>query len=88
MDLFDHVDLIICRINPYSKDQIESENINAVNGKDWMVEDENVKFADSVATLLTDNEKRLSIGKNGSDFIKCNFTWDVARKKFEELLIE
>ena len=73
---------------PVVTTNIGAENINAVNGKDWMVEDENVRFADSVATLLTDNEKRLSIGKNGSDFIKCNFTWDVARKKFEELLIE
>ena len=45
-------------------------------------------MVDSVATLLTDNGKRLLIGKNGSDFIKSNFTWDVARKKFEELLME
>lgn len=73
---------------PVVTTNIGAENINAVNGKDWMVEDENIRFADSVATLLTDNGKRLLIGKNGSDFIKSNFTWDVARKKFEELLME
>ena len=67
---------------------IGAENINAVNGKDWIVADDNSEFADWVTDLLTDEANRYLIGKNGSDFIKDNFTWNVARKKFEELLIE
>lgn len=73
---------------PIVTTSIGAENINAVNGKDWIVADDNSEFADWVTDLLTDEANRCLIGKNGSDFIKDNFTWNVARKKFEELLIE
>jgi len=71
---------------PVVTTSIGAENINALSGKDWLVEDSNEKFADQVAELLLDDAKGCTIGKNGSDFIKNNFTWDVARRKFEELL--
>lgn len=73
---------------PIVTTSIGAENINAVNGKDWIVADDHSEFAERVADLLADEANRCFIGKNGSDFIKDNFTWDVARKKFEELLIE
>lgn len=73
---------------PVVTTSIGAENINAVNGKDWIVQDDSAKYADSIADLLTNDAKRCLIGKNGSDFIRNNFTWSVARKKFEELLIE
>ena len=73
---------------PIVTTSIGAENINAVNGKDWIVADDHSEFADGVADLLADEANRCFIGKNGSDFIKDNFTWNVARKKFEELLIE
>lgn len=73
---------------PIVTTSIGAENINAVNDKDWIVADDNSEFADGVADLLTDEANRCLIGKNGSDFIKDNFTWDAARKKFEELLMK
>lgn len=42
---------------------IGAENINAVNGKDWIVADDNSEFADWVTDLLTDEANRYLIGK-------------------------
>lgn len=65
---------------------IGAENIDAINGKDWIVEDTSDRFANCVTELLLNDKKRFVIGKNGSDFIRDNFTWDVTKEKFKELL--
>ncbi len=43
---------------PIVTTSIGAENINVVNGKDWIVADDNSEFADWVTDLLTDEANR------------------------------
>ena len=38
--------------------------------------------------LLSDENKRQIIGKNANEFIKKNFTWQVAKEKFQAIFEE
>lgn len=71
---------------PIVTTSIGAENINATDGVDWLIADDNEKFAQNVVRLLCDDKTRVEIGKNGSEFIGNNFTWDIAKIQFEELL--
>lgn len=73
---------------PIVTTSIGAENINAINGKDWFVEDTDYKFIQKVVELLTneDIEKKCSI--EARNFILNNFTWEVARKKLKRILDE
>lgn len=71
---------------PVVTTSIGAENIGAINGNDWIISDSDIDFAKSVIALLKDDGKRIKVGKNGSDFIRNNFTWEVAKKQFEKLL--
>lgn len=65
---------------------IGAENIDAENGHDWLVVDESERFADQVVSLLHNSEKRLKIGRNGSLFVKKEFSWSVAKERFNSLI--
>lgn len=65
---------------------VGAENIDAIDGKDWLVVDKNDCFADTVVKLLCEKDYRLRIGKNGSNYIRNNFTWMVAQNGFQKLL--
>ena len=67
---------------PIVTTSIGAENINAKPNVDWLVEDTNDCFANSVIELLSDNEKRRRIGLSGSVFVRENFTWTTARNQF------
>lgn len=71
---------------PVITTDIGAENINAQSGKDWLVEDSDNGFANTVIELLVDDDKRKSIGRNGSIFVRENFTWDVTKNQFDVLL--
>ena len=71
---------------PVVTTDIGAENINAENGKEWIIENNEEKFADAICSLLKDKEKRQTIGKNGRKYIENNWTWDVAKNEFEILL--
>ena len=65
---------------------IGAENIDAENMKEWIVEDNPKEFSKAVVKILDDKKLQREIGKNGSNFINANYTWNVTKKKFEELL--
>lgn len=73
---------------PVVTSTIGAENINAVNGHDWIIADKDDDFANAIVELLIDDKKREYIGKNGSNYIAQNFTWDLAKKRFEALFMD
>lgn len=73
---------------PIVTTSIGAENINAVNRKEWVIADTEQAFSNAVIDLLHNDKTRTTIGKAGSEFILNNFTWNVARKQFEQLFDE
>ena len=71
---------------PIVTTEIGAENINAQSGSDWVVEMTDDTFANAVVDLLMNDKKRKSIGRNGSIYVRENFTWDVAKNQFDVLL--
>lgn len=71
---------------PIVTTSIGAENIDADDGKEWFVADDNETFANQVIALLEDSELRQLFGENGRDFVKKNFSWKVAEEQFRELL--
>lgn len=71
---------------PVVTTSIGAENIDAVDGRDWLICNEDNKFAKAVVELLTNEEERVRIGINASRFIEKNFTWNVAKNAFAEVL--
>lgn len=67
---------------------IGAENINAISGKDWIVEDENEAFANCIVHLMCDDKSREIVQNNARKFIENNFTWEVAKNKFESIINE
>lgn len=65
---------------------IGAENIHAVNGRDWIVADDNQDFADQVVRLMEEPELRQMLRQNARDFVQSNFTWKVAEERFKEIL--
>lgn len=65
---------------------IGAENIDAVSGKDWIVAESDEDFANSILKLLDDDKLRTKIGKCGSNFVRKNFTWQVAEKELKKIL--
>lgn len=67
---------------------IGAENINAVAGKDWIVEDDNQLFADAVVEIMKNKDLHDQLMTNGYLYVKNNFTWKVAEEKMKELFNE
>lgn len=66
---------------------IGAENIDAEDKKDWLVADEDGKFAEKVVELLNDKELRKLIGENGQNFVKEHFAWRLAQEAFDEVFV-
>jgi glycosyltransferase involved in cell wall biosynthesis len=64
---------------------IGAENIPAVVGRDWLVEDDDQKFAGAVLSLLDNESYRNDLGKNGQQYVKENFSWKIAETRFKEV---
>lgn len=73
---------------PVVTTSIGAENIDAINEEEWLVVDDKKEFAEKVVELLKNDKRRVQIGKKGSEFITINFTWEVAKKQFEKILID
>lgn len=71
---------------PIVTTSIGAENIDAKNEKEWIVEDNPREFSRAVIKLLTDENLQSKMGEDASKFINANYTWNVTKKKFEELL--
>ena len=73
---------------PVVTTSVGSENIDAVDGKDWFIADSNIDFADKVVDVLQNIELEKSLSVNARDFILSHFTWDIAKEQFEKVLRE
>jgi len=71
---------------PVVTTSIGAENIGAMNGVEWVVEDDVEKFATAVVSLLTNTMLCEMIGKNGNSFVEKNFTWRRAAEEFKKIL--
>ena len=65
---------------------VGAENIDAINHRDWIVENDDNLFSEEVINLLENAEDRERLAKNGSRFIRDNFSWEVTQRKFEQLI--
>lgn len=57
-------------------------NINAEQGKEWIVADNNKDFVKAVIVFLSNDEYRNTMGLKESQFINKNFTWSVDKECF------
>lgn len=71
---------------PLVTTSVGSENIDAINGKDWFIADSDDYFASKVVDILQDHELEKSLSINSRSFIMSNFTWSVAKEQFEKVL--
>lgn len=71
---------------PIVTTSIGAENINAIDGKEWLIADENIEFANQTCMLLCNDDAAKTIAKNGSEFINNHFTWEAAKNAWERLL--
>ena len=62
---------------PVVTTSIGAENINARNERDWIVADSSEKFAKAILEILVNENKRLSLSKNGSIFVREHFKREV-----------
>lgn len=67
---------------------IGAENIDATNGKEWIVANCDKEFSDCVIDLLKDDNKNAALSRNGQNYVKENFNWERARKALEEIVKE
>lgn len=71
---------------PVVTTSIGAENINAESGKHWIICDDEKEFANNVLELIANKSLRSEIGKNAEKYINDNWTWDLAKKSFEDLI--
>lgn len=73
---------------PVVTTSIGAENIHAIVDKEWIVEDNLQNMASKILALM-DNEKRCcEMGKNGQEYVKRNWTWNVAKEAFATIISE
>lgn len=65
---------------------IGAENINAIDGQDWLIADDNQSFANQVVRVMTDVRLSERITQNGNLYVKENFTWDVAKERMKQIV--
>jgi len=71
---------------PVVTTSIGAENIDAINKKDWFIEDENEILAERIVYLLNNYDVAKCMGESGRTFVKDNFTWETAERCFEQIL--
>lgn len=60
--------------------------IDAVNGRDVLVEEEPEKFADAVIKLLKNPDLRLEIAHNARQFVENNYNWNKNLSRLDDIL--
>lgn len=63
-----------------------AENIDAKNGVDWLVAENDEQFISYVCAILANSKLRSTIGANGQEFVRRNFTWNNAKQVLGEIL--
>ena len=63
-----------------------ARDIGATHGRNIIIADDPKEFAESVITLLQDDELRNKIGNNARRFVEKNYSWKKLTKKLEQFL--
>lgn len=64
---------------------VGAESIDAENGKDWIVCNEDEQFAAAVVRILNDDKFGETIGLNGYRYVKDNFDLSVVSKRWQDV---
>lgn len=67
---------------PVVTTSIGAENIDAINGRDWIIVDDENEFASRILEILGDKKLHDELSKNAYEFVRTQFTWKVAEEKF------
>ncbi|MCD6459377.1 TIGR03087 family PEP-CTERM/XrtA system glycosyltransferase [bacterium] len=73
---------------PVVTTSIAYEGLNLKKGLDIIVEDDPLKFADQVISLLQDKNKRKQISLNAKQCLMKSYGWNANLKKMEEILLK
>lgn len=71
---------------PVVTTSVGAESINAIDGKDWYIEDDNEEFAKRVIMLLKNENLRKNISLNGFNYVEKNFDWDNVMKNWNDVI--
>ena len=71
---------------PIVTTSIGAENIDAENGREWIIEDNDIGFANKVIMMLNSDEYRKTIADNGSRYVKEKWTWDWTKEILKNLI--
>ena len=71
---------------PVVTTSIGAENIGAVSGKEWFVEDCDESFANRVVSLLNNRNLSIETGKKASEYIQKEWTWEVAKNALKSIV--
>jgi glycosyltransferase involved in cell wall biosynthesis len=72
---------------PVVTTSVGAENIPAIDCSDWLVEDDEKKFAEAIISILNDENLRNNLSRKGQQFVKDNFSWKIAESRFREVFI-
>lgn len=71
---------------PVVTTSIGSENIDAVDGKEWLIADTDYEFTEKVISILINDKLNQRISSAARKFVLDRFTWDIAKEQFENIL--
>ena len=71
---------------PVITSDIGNEGINAINNEEILICNTPKEYINSIITLIDDNNKCQSIGKNAQRFLVKNFSWSNILKNMEKII--
>lgn len=72
---------------PVVTTSIGAENIDARDGVEWIVEDDDKRLAEQIVSLVLDSGRRIQMGKRASVFIDNSFTWFIAKEMLNRIIL-
>lgn len=73
---------------PVVSSQIGFEGIGAVHGKEIILANDKIEFAESVIELLYDKNYRQQIGEGGKNLVTQNFSWEKVSGQLENYIYQ
>lgn len=71
---------------PVVTTSIGAENINAKDGYEWIIADDDIQFANAIVELFEDDGRMLTLKNNAYKFVEKYFTWKVAEERFKQFV--
>lgn len=65
---------------------VGAENIDAVDGTDWLIADDAQAFADRIIEIMEKPELYQRLSENGRKFVSQCFSWNVAKAGFKRIM--